>query len=642
MAVAGALAVWTAGCTKDNPNFCSSDEDCTTGAFPVCDLTGEIGGTANECVAASIDAGQPGGDAGTDGGGTVDPPEQTTLLAPAYGAFTGSVFSDAALRPRFLWNATARAGRYELQVDDSCDVIEFATCEFPSPEIDETDIASTEHRPALVLPVSTDAPVGRRYYWRVRACNSAGCGDYSDVRYLNVGRQATDYNGDGYGDRIVGMRSRTAGRVGRAYLYFGGSDAAPATIAASDVTLEDPRNEADGLYGELVLSVGDVDADGFGDVVVGAPSHDRLEPDAGVGYLYLGRASWPASLSAADTELVNPDANGAMGAPIRDGYARAGCGGGDINGDGFSDFSLAAFPDVTPTMPPVQYVHFGRPAWPALTISFDVSLPDPSSTPESAFGFASDCRGDVNGDGRADIVVGAGRAYVYFGRASFDASPATLEEPDDALMNPGTDLADLFGLAISNAGDVDGDGIADIAVGAPGRTAPELSEGGLFLFLGTTGAPLPASPATTFDNPTDTVLGTFGIAVDTSGDLDGDGIADIAVGHSFRDGAGDVFLYFGRVDWPGGVIAAGARLLNSFTDEGAALGNAVATSGDWNGDGLADVAGASKNASNPEAGEGAALFWLGRATWPTTVDVPDSVVDNPSDTTDDHFGDSLN
>src|SRR5690606_24010913 len=146
-------------------------------------------------------------DAGTSDAGTIDadqssPPDAPTLLAPANGAFTGSVWADGALRPRFRWHPVANASSYELQVEDTCPVIELGNCGFPSPEVSEVGLTAGDFQLAVPLPVSTTVPVGRRYYWRVRACNIAGCSDWSATRYLNVGRLGNDFNGDGYADRV--------------------------------------------------------------------------------------------------------------------------------------------------------------------------------------------------------------------------------------------------------------------------------------------------------------------------------------------------------------------------------------------------------------------------------------------------------
>lgn len=109
---------------------------------------------------------------------------------------------DHPLRPRFVWERTPGARRFELQVDDSCDRQAFRECGFPSPEVDLTTV-ETSAQSEEPLPVSTEIPVGTRYYWRVRPCDEERCTGWSEVWYLDVGRPRDDYDGDGYSDLVV-------------------------------------------------------------------------------------------------------------------------------------------------------------------------------------------------------------------------------------------------------------------------------------------------------------------------------------------------------------------------------------------------------------------------------------------------------
>ena len=126
------------------------------------------------------------------------------------GAYTGSLHAPAAiatLRPTFSWAAvapTCGAVTYEVQADDSCSPGALDACAFPSPELDATGVSALTYAPTADLKVSTTAPVGAFYAWRVRACDaSARCGPWSEVRYLHVGRVREDINGDGYGDLLA-------------------------------------------------------------------------------------------------------------------------------------------------------------------------------------------------------------------------------------------------------------------------------------------------------------------------------------------------------------------------------------------------------------------------------------------------------
>jgi hypothetical protein len=131
-------------------------------------------------------------------------PTRPRLLAPAIGAHTGSAFADASLMPTLRWMAAAEGScgelSYQVQFDDSC-IPGDSACAFDSPELDESGITELVWRPTTPLPVSTDVPVGTQYFWRVRACEPGDrCSDWSEARYLNVGRLRDDFNADGFSD----------------------------------------------------------------------------------------------------------------------------------------------------------------------------------------------------------------------------------------------------------------------------------------------------------------------------------------------------------------------------------------------------------------------------------------------------------
>jgi hypothetical protein len=235
-------------------------------------------------------------DARLDVGCAVEAP---ALLAPANGALTGTfrASSRGTLRPTFRW-LPGCAETYELEVDDSCPA-SFGGCTFPSPELSMRDLVGTSARPPSDLPVSTSAPVGRRYYWRLRACAAGACGPWSAVRYLDVGREESDVNGDGYADLVVGALQQDAGALneGNAFVYLGGPTGVPTTPST---TLDNPANQASGLFGQSVASAGDVNGDGYADLVVGAYSQDAGAPQEGNAFVYLGPRR-----SALDTE--HPD-----------------------------------------------------------------------------------------------------------------------------------------------------------------------------------------------------------------------------------------------------------------------------------------------------------------------------------------------
>jgi hypothetical protein len=318
---------------------------------------------------------------------------------------------------------------------------------------------------------------------------------------------AGDVNGDGYGDLIVGAQGANT-----AYVYLGG----PSGIATSPlVTLT-----GSGDFGWAVASAGDVNGDGYGDVVVASP---EFSSNAGAAYIYLGG---PSGTSATPASTLS----GSAGAFFGNAAAPA----GDVNGDGYGDVLLGA-PDVSSNTG-AAYVYLGSAGGLGST---PITIPAPASG--DSFGYAAWGADDVNGDGYADVVVGAnyatGAAYVYSGSAAGTAtSPAT------SIASP-AGTSGFFGCAVSTAGDVNGDGYSDVIVGA--FEAGSSNIGAAYLYLGGSGG-LSGTAAVSLTNPMTSGGGFFGFAVAGAGDVNGDGLADVAIGASSNgNGAGNAYVYYG-------------------------------------------------------------------------------------------------
>lgn len=312
---------------------------------------------------------------------------------------------------------------------------------------------------------------------------------------------AGDMDGDGYADVIVGAAFLN---LGHAYVFRGGR----APDSGADLALVGPPGAFD--FGSHVASAGDVNADGLGDVIVGAPSAPVGDGNPGQAFVYLG--SRP--LDGAPDLILTGHAWG-------DQFGKAVASVGDLNGDGYGDFIVGA-PGVDTdfeTDVGAAYVYFGGPnpgAAPGLTL--------PGNPGDRFFGDAVAGAGDVNGDGYDDLIVGVvlndtvgasgGRAYIYFGGREPDSIPdVTL------LLPPG---AVNFGTAVSAAGDLDGDGYGDVVVGARGLDRP----GEVYGYRG--GAAMDATPdlKLTGGLPGD----QFGLSLAPLGDVDGDGFGDLLVG----------------------------------------------------------------------------------------------------------------
>jgi hypothetical protein len=440
-------------------------------------------------------------------------------LAPTNGA--SMPFKATVARPIFRWSATPAATRFELQVDDSC--ASAASCAFPSPEIDETALTAPAYAPPNGLAAGASVPVTSRYYWRVRACATDMCGSWSVARYLVVGTSVgllnADLNGDGYEDAVVAAPSSSAGaqQAGSVAVYLGGSpvSTSPALVITHDRAFEQ--------LGHSVAMLGDVNGDGFGDFLVrtqGDESTIGVAP-APHAYIYFG----------GPTLHSQPDVVLDCGSVDDENGAAAGI--GDVNGDGYGDVAIGGVTVDAQhhALPPTRVdIHFGGPTManaPDLTL-----LGDPSSPADNFFGSAIAGVGDVNDDGYPDFAIGShngpGVVRVYFGGPGLDSmADVTLTSP------PGAGV--LFGYSVAGVGDFNGDGIADLAVGAPGNGPFPGPLGSAHVYFG--GATLSAMPGLTLTgtNPGD----YFGAAVVGARDVDGDGFDDIAVmARGFADPSG--------------------------------------------------------------------------------------------------------
>jgi hypothetical protein len=169
------------------------------------------------------------------------------------------------------------------------------------------------------------------------------------------------------------------------------------------------------------------------------------------------------------------------------------------------------------------------------------------------FGISVAGAGDVNGDGYADVIVGAdladngesyeGMAFVYLGGASGGTPPGPSWTAD------GDQGSAYFGGSVSGAGDVNGDGYADVIVGARNYDAPENGEGQAFVYLGSASG-LATTPASILDMPLDQADAWFGNSVAGAGDVNGDGYADVIVGACYgsngQSSEGLAYLYHGN------------------------------------------------------------------------------------------------
>ena len=325
---------------------------------------------------------------------------------------------------------------------------------------------------------------------------------------FGVSVAAGDVNGDGYADFIVGANGTSSG-AGSAYVYSG----------ANGNLLFRKDGGAGDYFGLSVAMAGDVNADGKVDVIVGAKFADpSAKTNAGSVYVYSG---------ADGSQLYKKDGENAG-----DQFGGAVASAGDVNGDGKSDFIVGA-PSTAASINAAQgsaYVYSGADG----ALLYKKILAGGLGM-SATFGFSVASAGDVNVDGKADFIVGApngtrdmvpvGNINVYSG-----ANGVLLFQIFGDVNN------DDYGVSISGAGDINGDGRADFMVGAYGVDVSGKADAGrVYLYSGADGSRLLQKDGVSAGD-------NFGRSVAGGGDVNGDGKPDFIVGVPYTS-AGSAYVY---------------------------------------------------------------------------------------------------
>ena len=597
--------------------------DSSTGADASMDAGPDVSMDAAADVSTDVGADAPladapgdvGPDAPADAGSDSPPPLDAgggvRAIFPWNGYYTGSVHAPGGLgsptRPRFFWTTDAQYNSYELEVDDSCSLASFKSCSFPSPESTVAVSGGSTHSGALPV-ASTGQPVGTRYYWRVRGCLGASpCGPWTEPRVLHVARLPGDLNGDGYSEvSIGGPKLDGFGTKAGAVLTYNGK---PTGVPTSPPFISDPTTQTGARFGDAVSLAGDIDGDGFADLVGGAPTHNPGGAVVGSAYVYRGSATTLGGPVYRSLDHPVPLAGARFGAVI--------AGGGDLNGDGLADLAIAAPDHSAPAAGAgAVYVYYG----PISGSMPSVTLPSPTGEPGAKFGFSLSLAGDVDADGYSDLVVGAphadngqtdeGNVYLYFG------GPTGLNTTPQVLDSPDGQGGEAFGFAVTGASDLNGDGFADIVAGAPRYNPGTSGAGRVYLIPGGPLGPVVSSP--TVLTGTVQTDGHFGSSLTGGGDLNGDGIHDLLVG---ADGVvlagtqGGVYLFVGST----GALQTTPTTTFFATpmDLNANFGKSLAML-DTNGDGFADLLAGAPNMNDQFIDDGF-VNWLNGADLPSAI-----------------------
>ncbi len=472
-----------------------------------------------------------------------------------------------------LSSALATAGGYALTQQDPGDLAYTGTIPSTSWVAAMADVNADGAAEVVVgVPGSNDQNVGGGRVYVTTGGTSGSLSDITSILRIDGGfdndhvgvsvATIASMNGDARAEVVVGaplVDWGVATDAGAAYVVWG-------VNVSTSVDLKDVNSGGSGQgfvikgqaagdhAGEVVGAIADLTGDGRAEILVGATGNDAGGANAGAAYVVFGRAAdSPVSLSnvangTGGFRIIGEAAGDAAGSALAS-IA-------DLNGDGKAEILVAApGSDAGGADAGAVYVVFGK------SIGTQVSLASVTAgtggfritgaTPGAAAGQSIAALGDVNADGKADILIGAGdAAYVVYGKA--DGAEVSLVDVTAGIggfaILPEAG-GDLTGISVSGGRDLNRDGIADIVIGTPHDTEGGVDAGAVYIIWGGARGVVDLS-AIALGAGGAKVVGTAGSltgsSVAVSADLNADGVADLLVG---APGSGEVAVLYAANSW---------------------------------------------------------------------------------------------